>query len=59
MKDVSVYLNQTNQAQGFIGYNADTNRIVAAFRGSNDAINWWNNFKFLYRTFFKTFHFFS
>jgi hypothetical protein len=47
MKDVSVFYNSSHSAQGYCGYDAAKNYIVVAFRGSDDIVNWINNFDFV------------
>ncbi len=43
MNDVTVFYNILYSAQAYMGYDYQKNRIVLAFRGTNDALNWIND----------------
>lgn len=44
MRDVVVLHNATTRAQGFVGYDAERNWIVASFRGTDSDLNWEQDF---------------
>lgn len=45
--NVNVYHNTSIDSQGFSGYDANSNTIIVAFRGSSNIPNWFNNLDFI------------
>lgn len=43
---VKAFLNTTGNIQGFVGYSAPHNAVIAAFRGTVDIKNWISNIQF-------------
>jgi hypothetical protein len=44
--DITFVYNDTLQARGFVGYHAQSNRIIQSYRGTKTLLNWLEDFDF-------------
>jgi len=45
MTSIQVFFNALRQAQGYAGYDPNSNYIVAAIRGTSDVTHWVDDFQ--------------